>query len=58
MDRLLIVFILGLVVAGCSSRIGNVDVVRTDNSEILVCDYNDINETHDLKFSEIMDSSW
>ena len=56
MDRLLIVFILGLVVAGSSSRIENVDVVRTDNSEILVCDYNDINETHDLKFSEIMDS--
>ena len=56
MIRLLAALIISLVVVGCSSSIENVDVIKTDNSEILVCDYNDVNETRDIKFSEIMDS--
>lgn len=56
MKRSLAYITIGLTMVGCSSRIGNVEVVDTDNSQVLVCNYDDVKETRDIKFSELMDT--
>lgn len=56
MKKLLIFVTIVLNLIGCKSRIGKIDVINTDTSRILVCDYEDIKETRDIKFSELMDS--
>lgn len=41
---------------GCKSGVENVDVINVDDSQILVCDDGDVDQTLDVKFSTLMDS--
>lgn len=56
MKKLIAFVTIVLTLIGCRSRIENIEVINTDGSKVLVCDYDDVKETRDIKFSEIMDS--
>lgn len=56
MFRSILLSVVLLAMFGCKSGVENVDVINVDDSQILVCDYGDVDQTLDVKFSTLMDS--
>ena len=56
MFRSILLSVVLLAMFGCKSGGENVDVINVDDSQILVCDYGDVDQTLDVKFSTLMDS--
>lgn len=56
MIRAILAVLVFFMMTGCESRVQNVDVVGVEESQIFLCDYSEVDETRDVKLSELIDS--